>query len=1008
MSSFGSLSHSNGSDVSSASHQMAPDDALNNDFFYEDEFAVQFDMQLTAGDVDHDALLSVSQLYYGDGGATLWWSHLSGSKSENCLYELALDGSGSSGSSQELSLSDHNCSDTSEPLFTSPLRQDSGSSSVNTNHTHSDLSGSFRHDDGRYDYDWRANKDQYMLAFDQTPARQSDESSRDSDCLSATTSWAERAGSGSPRYMSWADRSGSSSSDPERVVPRTVLTSWKQLKEGSSSDEGDGETRGMTSWQEAGSSNRSRSLPELNNDGRSDPDRGTDTAQTASCWSAGDQDSSLSLFELFRKLRSQSDDDFIATDAMMSPDTLRRLTGTWSMSAGSLEARSSNAVSTPSDHVTSPEVAVGRLVDCDDGEDNTSHKTLTSWKTFTDVSGDVPGSTAGGTRVQLEDCSIQTSLEEQKVSTMDRALQTSFEVQHCPTPAKTCGDTVAPSPVAALGRSSASLQGFHSQLSSSVFETCAPLPDLSFLYPALSQSSTVEVVPLSARKRDHGSEGKGSAESVMQRLCRMTSVIGKLNDDSGHIQRTTIRSNESASTNSCCSSSSSGIDPGSFHESQNNSRTATYVNENACRFSAGSERAIDNDSCENCRRIKAILAPTTDDITGRDSKEMITSHPCYMRPSSVKRKGTLKRVDYLQVSPTHWPRSATYLLLGDSETCRRDGKLGMLVPVVGGTGAFKDGRLHCVRRRGRNHDAELQLMKRPLKSCLVKRRKRDRDRDKATALKHRSWSHPQDALILKYSHDGETQYELVTAGQRLFTSSPTDIQQTSLPADALQSHIDDGGQTEAVAMPPSEPGRCNETEAVATPLAVSKSSEAIPVPPCTCGTACAILHSSVESNDSSSSESGRRKKCVSFAEKVSYASPYCSPHPSPLKRACKMAAKPAEGREQQMCREQHVCGEQNVCREQRVCKEQHMCEEHHVCREQRVCKEQHMCEEHHVCREQRVCREQHVCQSSAPDDGREMPSWKTLNFQTGLCVLFLSIIMCLLTPSTCIDCTEGH
>ena len=957
MASFGSLSHSNGSDVSSASHQMVPDDALNNDFFYEDEFAVQFDMQLTAGDADHDALLSVSQLYYGDGGATLWWSHLSGSKSENCLYELALDGSGSSDqcSSQELSLSDHNSSDMSEPLFTSPLGQDSGSSSVNTNHTHSDLSGSFRNDDGRYDYDWRANKDQYMLSFDQTPARHSGASSRDSECLSATTSWAERAGSatsGSPRYMSWADRSGSSSSEPERVVPNTVLTSWKQLKEGSSSDEGEGETRGTTSWQEAASSNRSKSLPELNNDQRSDLNRGADTAQTASCRSAGDQsECSLSLFELFRKLRSRSDDDFIATDAMMSPDTLRRLTGTWSMSAASLEARSSNSASTPSDHVTLPEVAVGRLVDCDDMEDTSSHKKLTSWKTFTDVSGNIAGSMAEGTRVQLEDCSIQTSLEEQKISTMDRALQTSFEVEHCTNPAKACGETVAPSPVVALGRSSASLHGFHSQLSSSVFETCAPLPDLSFLNPLLSQSATGDRVPFSARKRDHASEGKGNAagaESVMQRLCRMTSVIGKLNDDSGHIQRTNIRSNESASTNSCCSSSSSGIDPGSFHESQNNSRTATYVNENACRLSAGSDRPIDNsgthDSCDNCRRIKAILAPDPIDVSGGDSKEMMASHPCYLRPSSVKRKGTLKRVDYLQVSPTHWPRSATYLLLGDSETCRRDGRVGMLVPVVGSPGPLKDGRLHCVRRRhngGRNHDAELQLMKRPLKSCLVKRRKRDRDRDKAMALKHRSWSHPQDALILKYSHDGETQYQLVTAGQQV--ASSLDIQQTSLPADALQSHIDDG-QDEAVVMPTREPGHCHEKETVKAPLVVSKSSEAIPVPPCTCGTACAILHSSIESNESSSSESGRRKKCVSFAEKVSYASPYCSPHPSPLKRSCKMAATPSGSREQ------------------------------------------------HVCREQRVCR------LTAPDDERKMPSWKTLNFQTGLFSYLSRYSMCLLEP----------
>lgn len=946
MSSFASPSHSNVSDVSSAGHQMVPDDALNNDFFYEDEFAVQFDMQLTAGDADHDALLSVSQLCYGDGGATLWWSHLAGSKSDSCLYELELDRSGSSGqySSQELSLSDHNTSDVSdlpsEPLFASPLVQDSGSSLGNARYAHGELSGSFRNDDGRYEYDWRANKDQYTLSFDQTPARTSSGDSscgQDSDCLSATTSWAERAcsaTSGSPRYMSWADRSASSSSDPERAPPNAVLTSWKQLKEGSSSDEGEGGSRGLTSWQQTGRGNRSRSLPDLKSRQR------RYATQTVSCGDSGDKESSLSLFELFQKLRSQSDDDGSVTDVVVSPNTLRRLTGTWSMSAASLGA------STPSDHVTSQcaEVAVGQLIDCGDSDDDTSHKTLMSWKTFTDVSNDALSPGASGTRcgkrVQVEDCSIQTSLEERKLTTMDRSLQTSLEMQHHGTSDRKRGDTVAQG--SAVVKSAGSLHGLRSQLSSSVFETCSPLPDLSFLNPPMSHSAAGERAPSAAGRREYGGRMKGmGTDSVMQRLCRMTSAISKLNDEGGHVQRGRARSNESASTNSCCSSSSSGIDPGSYHEAQNSSRTAAYISDNASRFGAKSEPVLDDshehNSCENCRRIKAILAPEMDaSVASGDSKQMMASHPCYSQPSAARRKGTLKQVDYLQVSPTHWPRSATYLLVSDSETRCSEGKVGMLVPVVSGSGVCKEGRLHCVRRRhaagsnGKVRDAELQLIKRPLKSCLVKRRKRDRDRDKAVALKHRSWSHPQDALVLKYSQDGETQYQLVTAGQTV-TTMPTDIQQTSLPADALQSHIEaQYGPNEAVSMPTDNMVRSIEKEAVKSPLGalqlMSKSSEAIPVPPCTCGTACAVLHSSSESNESTTSESGRQKKCVSFAEKVSYASPYCSPHLSPQKKSCKVAAMATSREEQLIC--------------------------------------------------------------IGADDAVDMPSWKTLNFQTGLCVLF--------------------
>ena len=943
MSSFASPSHSNVSDVSSNSHQMVPDDALNNDFFYEDEFAVQFDMQLTAGDADHDALLSVSQLCYGDGGATVWWSHQAGSRSDSCLYELELERSGSSGqySSQELSLSDHNTSDVSdlpsEPLFASPLVQDSGSSLVNARFGQNELSGSFRNEDGRYDYDWRANKDQYTLSFDQTPARPSSRGSssgQNSDCQSATTSWAEKAGSAtsdSPRYTSWADRSGSSSSDQERAAPSAVLTSWKQLKEGSSSDEGEGGMRGLTSWQEAGvgagtgSTNRSRSLPDLKSRQRKDSRDGINAAQTVSC--GGNKDCSLSLFELFQKLRSQSDDDASPTaDVVVSPNTLRRLTGTWSMSATSFGA---DSASTPSDHVT-----------CDDGnDDDASRKTLMSWKTFTDVSHDVPGNAPGvmhcGKCVQVEDCAVQTSLEERKLTTMDRSLQTSLEAQPGGATERKLGDAAAQTQVAALGKSAGSLHGFHSQLSSSVFETCVPLPDLSFLKPAMSHSAMGEK-PAPATRREYRSRRKGSrSDTVMQRLCRMTSAISKLTDEGGQIQRARTRSNESASTNSCCSSSSSGIDPGSYHESQNTSRTAAYISDNASRFGVKSEAALDDvdghNSCENCRRIKAILAPETPDTSaapGDDSKEMMASHPCYARPSVARRKGTLKRVDYLQVSPTHCPRGATYLVFSDNEMRCCDGKVGMLVPVVAGNGVCKEGRIHVRRRHaagtsGKVRDAELQLMKRPLKSCLVKRRKRDRDRDKAVALKHRSWSHPQDALVLKYSHDGETQYQLVTAGQPTSTSNPTDIQQTSLPADALQSQIE--ARCDAIAMPTDDLVRSVEKEAVKSPSIqlLSKSSEAIPVPPCTCGTACAILHSSSESNESTTSEGGRRKKCVSFAEKVSYASPYCSPHLSPQKRSGKIVAMVTGGGEQR------------------------------------------------------------VCEVTVADGVREMPGWKTLNFQTG-------------------------
>ena len=191
----GSANHvcSRSSTVSDNTQQVpgllySPEDTLNNDFFYDDEFAVPFDA--TLGGLEGDAMdsMELNRLLRmsaaEDDDNRRWRTKMSASKSDSCLYQgdlyqAELDFSDCSdpvrSSSERDLLTSSDMSDfKAEPLFSPPPPGEYGDScgGLQTESLcNEELAGSLVKDEDRYAFDWTANKDQYMISFDRSPTK---------------------------------------------------------------------------------------------------------------------------------------------------------------------------------------------------------------------------------------------------------------------------------------------------------------------------------------------------------------------------------------------------------------------------------------------------------------------------------------------------------------------------------------------------------------------------------------------------------------------------------------------------------------------------------------------------------------------------------------------------------------------------------------------------------------------------------------------------------------------
>ena len=955
----------------------SPEDALNNDFFYDDEFSVPFDANLVepcesemlVDSMELGGVLSVS----GFEGAAA--AQVISSRSDTCLYhgDLQLSVSYSEHGSHELSISDRegfSSSDISdlhsEPLF-SPAP---GGHVYNTlpcmteglegqPHPHDiTLSSSFGNDSHNYNFDFTAHKDQYMLSFDRSPSKISSEDSFHGKLESSMTSWAQKSGC----IQQSVDSSGGQTTKKQ-------LTSWSDLCKKTE--------RPLTSWKQLveeldslpvdPNGPRSRSLPEL----KSQYERSKSHEEPGHCrltesckeFEGVVRPHSMSLYEVFQRYRSPESE---CNEAMISPNSLHKLIGTWSMSPVSSEhPLLPDHPHPPPPDSTSPGTKSHQTVECKLAAMAAQQSGLVSWSTvgnltvtspdhivnlsnpssssapssdssslrwvFNEVNGLManictqvgPGALTASHLVMPEqrhcgvqfppsvrEMGVQTSLET-VVMRENKCLQTSFEGT-----CKSCQlrDTQP------LDNIKLSKYAEH-RLTSSVHLMNDALPDLSFLNDSRWQST----IHQSAPRAKPGTARKSKSVHVPRSRCvasaacmqhepvvtRQRASLSDLRESSpglvGGIQRRPRSTTDFGSTgNSFCSSSSSGIDPGSLDSvgirtpascltdwrllsspgtSDCNSATSDSGSEcvvghreahlktfskrpTAIHYRKHTGRTFVWDPHKTERLTEDKLPPficymcqAKWEMSEATATKMVKSHPLYVRQQQDSHKMKYKDVEYLQLSPTHPTRSV-------KKVCRH-----RLAPCTL--------RPRC-RVQSQPRPASTCLSK-PLKPCL--RKNVDR---KAVIFKHRSWSDPSDVQVMRYSQEGQTRYELIvtrTGRQQKATESTKQhtvtlgeqvwdklVNMTTDSSDQQQQAGQHAAPVAHISTPPNSPALDLEQ------LLVCGCGEKLDMAP-------------------SAGSGDRSKKTVSFSERVCYHSPHPSPQASPKKAvvaACKQP-RPASG-----------------------------------------------------------------------------------------------------------------
>jgi len=272
---------------------FSPEDTLNNDFFYDDEFTVPFDANLAEGfgsqsSTDGGCIKSLSCRSLSDPDDNLRWqinTHRDGrislrmteSKSDSCLYQADLE---MSDSERDMSTSEHDMSSpdmsqlhNNQPLFSSHsdacnldgacnggedlLRSSCISESLSFDGEGGSEDG--KHERHRVDcYNWSLNKQKYFLSFDRSPTKTCS-SGDDSSCHQLEPS-------GTPNITNWAKTSptqskcstkkkGSTESASTSKESDSKLTTWRQVKQTKPV-----KAAKLTSWQKLSSDHKTHTV----------------------------------------------------------------------------------------------------------------------------------------------------------------------------------------------------------------------------------------------------------------------------------------------------------------------------------------------------------------------------------------------------------------------------------------------------------------------------------------------------------------------------------------------------------------------------------------------------------------------------------------------------------------------------------------------------------------------------------------------------------------------------
>ena len=344
---------------------FSPEDTLNNDFFYDEEFTIPFDANLTEDfhrrTKDTDEIPNL--LPDGDDNDGHWKClKMAVSKSDSCIYQPEFELS----ESEQMSVSDRDYVSSSEisdiqnhPLFSSHSEQVDLNDGVSDSLVQSGMSGSMTQDTPKYD--WTINKQQYMISFDRSPTKMwsSGDELGHLAAMGATpklktrvTSWDKtvqnKKKSKIPLYVSKNSEKKSVHGSMEKkknevhtgknleVKAGASLVTWGQMKEVKKTN--DSAAGGLTTWKCIQSTKKTIEV----RDGQtvedcsivSKPSSCSISQSKSKSESKDDEKGSGTLLKLYQQLKSCSDiNTFQSNEAMVSPNAMEKCSVNWSISS---------------------------------------------------------------------------------------------------------------------------------------------------------------------------------------------------------------------------------------------------------------------------------------------------------------------------------------------------------------------------------------------------------------------------------------------------------------------------------------------------------------------------------------------------------------------------------------------------------------------------------------------------------------------------------------------------
>ena len=862
------------------------EDNSNTEFFYDDEYALQYDANLAEVDmdmldaVDLNTLLSpLAKRKLRDENSACFVPHMTPSKSDSCLYVLG--SSAERGSSQDQSVyseqefvSSVELSDLpSEPLF-SPLpgHEMTPNVSVDSLGRDTDVSASITtsFNEEKFSYDWVTNKDQYMLC---PPRCSSEESYNDtvhgSIHSSVTGTGDERKGERltwrkmvEHRASSSNDSSGSEKQNIGELSRKNlakhnlpipgleVKTTWKTLNRSSDDDIN------------SDISSKCKSMPELGEHAKLEQEDAPSNGEflwgrtLVRAVSDGDaagktKEYTGSLVEMFQKLHQNQLGFETENEALVTPpESYPGVNSIWSVSDVSVASSGKSCNKSPSSpnfqgKVTwgslkqatadaATEMSRDRLMQKERGNNDPDNNTMSSSERRIPimcgsllkdnfVRKKLGESLQSSLNVTQKDNSTQTSVHESPGhNLMNRSMQTSVKNGFKQT--RDAETLISPDTERNMLTAQRLQKKFREKLSDSLFYNKVSLPDLSFLNRQMSFSSSFPQRDQYSNYANFRSGQIQSERSRSQSLRRQRREFSPGMSGSRGSSCASRRSSESLSNNvSTCSSSSSGIDPGSAESSNYRCR---------CRqFSPNLYDSLGSTDAKSYKQEKQEVQIQKESMcrnwcsrdhgernNSNNEKSMMASHPIYCKHQIDAKQ---KCLEYLQLSPTHQPQASRkrspnpykyclneqfQLVLNEDDTGRQ------LKPCLR--------RNPALRERSMSEPFDLSCRSRQ----VVMRRKQDKHTCNVKKANRRSW--PIRAADEQYGHTEPVE------GYKFRDSSVNQV--AGVPV-------------------------CQECEH-------------------SCADSDVTLTADMESSDSS-----RTKKSVKFSEHVSYHSPYSSPHQSPNK-----------------------------------------------------------------------------------------------------------------------------